>query len=422
MAKKVKKPKNQKQVQAQLQNDFLKRLANASKIMCGEDLIKMMPSSEYRKLVMVHGRPIEVIAGENQTIPRNILKAIQGLAIAQLKHEKITIEETQKSISIYDYNIAGLTFISYNFCFKNVDYKGASRVKELIENSHFSTTLNFDTLYDAIFDQVLPNLIFYVNSFWGRYYTFSITSSLCKNHLGIHYQLEVKQHPIEKKKFAIGGHVRPAFRIGWTYKNEDFEWTDLSAKQLRLKNLPGDTPIQVYIQTHAISRLFERIDCFYPQLLIFSIYSSIRIFRCIFHHGDYLIECRILATKVGYFSASMKNGQLVIRTFLFLTFSGTPEGKRLETAMGLEKLDSEYLKMDKISSFMSEKLAKDETLRSIFENANCRCFIELYDKLKDLTTLRFEHTPLEKLASYIHQDSTSLPTTEAYLCVDEWQA
>ena len=46
-------------------------------------------------------------------------------------------------------------------------------------------------------------------------------------------------------------------------------------------------------------------------------------------------------------------GKIVIRTFLFVTNNGTPEGKKLAQITGLQKLDKKYLALDKLSTFMT---------------------------------------------------------------------
>jgi hypothetical protein len=99
----------------------------------------------------------------------------------------------------------------------------------------------------------------------------------------------------------------------------------------------------------------------------------------------------------------MIEGNLVVRTFLFLTFNGTPEGKRLEDFIGLKALDTKYLKMDKLSSFMTDKLKENEELRSIFERADCLHLVELYDKLDQFSDVHPDHSPVEILSRYLEK-------------------
>jgi hypothetical protein len=174
--------------------------------------------------------------------------------------------------------------------------------------------------------------------------------------------------------------------------------------QLGIKSLPEHQQIPVYIQSHAIQRIFERIDCIHINVIIPSIYLSLRECVSIIDRGKFIIEFKILDVKVGYLSAVMTEGKLVIRTFLFLTFNGMPEGKRLEDYIGLKMLDTQYLKMDKLSSFMTGKLRENEELRSIFEKADCLHLVELYDKLDEFSAIHPDHSPIEMLARYLERD------------------
>ena len=202
----------------------------------------------------------------------------------------------------------------------------------------------------------------------------------------------------------MSDNVRPAFRIGWTFKDNAFEWLYLLPSELGIKSLPEDQQIPVYIQSHAIQRIFERLDCIHRYVLIPSIYLSLRKGACIKERGKFIIEFVILNVKVGYLSAVMTDGKLVIRTFLFLTFNGTPEGKRLEDFIGLKALDTKYLKMDKLSSFMTGKLKENDELRSIFEKADCLHLVELYDKLDQFSAVHPDHSPVEMLTRYLETD------------------
>ena len=262
----------------------------------------------------------------------------------------------------------------------------------------------FEQIYYKLQDDVFFFLINLLNAFWARFYSFSFDMAHSKDKTGIQFVIKVKHYPLEKKKISIDGNIRPVFRIGWTFTSDQFEWLYILPTELGITSLPEDLHIPVYIQDHAIRRIYERIDCILSNALISSIYSSLR--NCIaFRDRDkFIIEYRILNVKVGYLSAVLIDGKLVVRTFLFLTFSGTPEGKRLEEFIGLKALDTKYLKMDKLSSFMTGKLKENDELRSIFERADCLHLVELYDKLDQFSAIHPDHSPIEMLARYLETE------------------
>ena len=64
--------------------------------------------------------------------------------------------------------------------------------------------------------------------------------------------------------------------------------------------------------------------------------------------GCAFIEYRYENVKLGYLIVSLIEGIAVIRTFLFLTNSNTPEGRNLHENTGLEAIEKRYLSLDKL--------------------------------------------------------------------------
>ena len=407
---KTKKNRNQagqqKQNTAKQSNEFLTKLRNSFKSIVGEDVFRFIPSNDYKLLIYGRARPIIAVSEEGQSIPPKIIEAIQLLINFYIKKEMMPAETSQKPVSIIDFYTTGLTLSAYCAYLENNDikYKNVDQVKTLISNSNLELNKQFDILYDKLVLQLFPFLIQTTNSFWEGYFSYRFNISNSDDIVGLQYQVVVKQHALEKRKFLLSDNVRPAFRIGWTFKANAFEWLYLLPSDLGIKSLPEDQQIPVYIQSHAIQRIFERLDCIHRYVLISSIYLSIGKCVCIKDRGKFIIEFVILDVKVGYLSAVMSEGKLVIRTFLFLTFNGTPEGKRLEEFIGLKALDTKYLKMDKLSSFMTGKLKENEALRSIFEKADCLHLVELYDKLDKFSEVHPDHSPIEMLTRYLETE------------------
>lgn len=409
MSKTKKKPNqkgHQKQVNAQQNNEFLNKLRNSFKAIVGEDVFKFIPSNDYKLLIYGRARPILAVSEEGQSIPPKIIEAIQLLINFYIKKEIMPAETSQKPVSIIDFYTTGLTLSAYCIYLESIDvkYKNADQVIAMISNSNLGLNKQFDILFDKLVLQLFPFLIQTTNCFWEGYYSYRFDVSNSDDIIGLQYQVVVKQHKHEKREFRLSDNVRPAFRIGWTFKDNAFEWISLMPSELGIKSLPEDQQIPVYIQSHAIQRIFERLDCIHGFVLISSIYLSLIKCVCIKDRGKFIIEFVILDVKVGYLSAVMTEGKLVIRTFLFLTFNGTPEGKRLEEFIGLKALDTKYLKMDKLSSFMTGKLKENDELRSIFERADCLHLVELYDKLDKFSEVHPDHSPIEMLTRYLETE------------------
>jgi hypothetical protein len=150
-----------------------------------------------------------------------------------------------------------------------------------------------------------------------------------------------------------------------------------------LLNLPAGKALDVYIQSHALDRLAERIDGVNPGFLQLCANLSLRNAKvCKNKKGHWLFEFHLLGKRVGYFKGDVIDGKIILRTFLFLTNNGTPEGERLHEHTGIMKEDKMYLTIDKFSSFMHSDIKTNERVKAIFIKAGCQSLFEI-DKTVD---------------------------------------
>jgi hypothetical protein len=88
-------------------------------------------------------------------------------------------------------------------------------------------------------------------------------------------------------------------------------------------------------------------------------------------HRDWLVEFRICGDALGYFAVSLAHSKLVIRTFLFRTMDGTPEGKLLRQNLRLARSDKEYLGLDQLETFALSDIQNDPKLVALLEQCGC---------------------------------------------------
>jgi hypothetical protein len=110
--------------------------------------------------------------------------------------------------------------------------------------------------------------------------------------------------------------------------------------------------------------------------------------------------------KVGYLVADLKDDKLIIRTFLFLTQNGTPEGNKLVELYGLGKLDKSFLAMDKLSTFLTTDMCSDSNLSEIFQQAGCQYLLDIYDnkKIKDMSYDHIKEFNVNEIIKYLGLD------------------
>lgn len=152
----------------------------------------------------------------------------------------------------------------------------------------------------------------------------------------------------------------------------------------------ADDALPVYIQRHALQRLDERLGLQANNVhshLFFSLFEQ--PVNYVLGSNCTLIEFNMYEYKVGYLLTTLHDDKLVIRSFLFLTNDGTPEGRKLRQLTRLEKYDKKYLGIDKLSTFTAYKIHEDEELSALFHEAGCGSLLDA----RNLQAIAAEYTP-----------------------------
>jgi hypothetical protein len=178
-------------------------------------------------------------------------------------------------------------------------------------------------------------------------------------------------------------------------------------------NLPGGLPgrqVPVYVQSHALRRLHERVTIPYadPWLepwLATSLAEPVIVERS----GDgWLVEYRIQNYRLGYLVVTSAQEHdtrercVAVRTFKLLTMSGTPEARLLERRLRLSRLDIDWLRLHKLESFTHTDLRTDPVLRQLLEECGFGHLFELAEKqdfAPEQTTLAAEVRKYLRLAA-----------------------
>jgi hypothetical protein len=198
--------------------------------------------------------------------------------------------------------------------------------------------------------------------------------------------------------------------MGYTFPNSGIDWVAIKPSVLKITNPFADIHLDVYIQTHALNRLSERIDCFPTGSIHFNMFISLKD-PMVFYDNNHntLIEFRYFGMKAGYLRVDIIEGKIIIRTFLFVTNNGTPEGQKLEKITGLQKLDKKYLAIDKLSTFMTSDIGNNEKVRKIFISTGCQSLLDLYEKSKQVSTSSSDHFDADLMLKYIEHDKEHYP-------------
>jgi len=209
----------------------------------------------------------------------------------------------------------------------------------------------------------------------------------------------------ERRLFKIDGHNREAYRVAWFHLSQPTEkltYYDITPAELCIKHPHPTRQLKVFIQKHAIERMKERLDSANKSTILQCAYTSLKEPITIeTKQNKLLVEVRFAHVKVGYFVATIEEDALLIRTFLFITSNGTPEGDLLKNLTGLQMLDKKYLAIDRLSSFVAKEVVENVEIRTIFEKAGCSYLFD--DEIQNYAPIEFQnkHTPAVKLPAYI---------------------
>lgn len=205
----------------------------------------------------------------------------------------------------------------------------------------------------------------------------------------------------KKVKVETTKGMRSAIRLGWP--SPEFNWEDVNVKAslLGFKTTGLDIPLEIYISTHALDRLQERINItpgiMHQILLLTFLQPKIsRRWMGDVSHVDFLVA----GLKAGYLVVKLHGSKLMIHTFLFLTNNDTFEGEKLGRLLSIVKEDKKYLEIDSLPAFNSYHIDKNEKLSKLFKDAGCESLLKM-GHLKEFTINQVADKDAESILQYL---------------------
>ena|GEM_PF-5563487 len=378
MAQKKKKRKKksgiqpQKVKQAQHKNQFLKKLYHVLSLLGCGDLYHQISREEKESFYLLHFRSIRVEAHKNQNISHRLVKFFNWFVNHYIKREinKIELYQDGPKISFYDYLNILYTFYVYD---------------ELIESERFDTIkevrrrlreiLDFKEILgqaNKILDTVLIFGALYRSNIMSAFYWFNLDVRLLDDEDQSFIRLNLHREPVEVRSIKFNGIYRKVYKLAFPLGNAIKKLT-IDARTMKMHPENPDKVWDLYIQGHALQRLYERLDHEDSYEVQMDLLFSLRKPRVhIMDHKKRMIEYRIMDDKkVGYLVSEVVDDIVVIRTFLLLTNSHTPEGEKLKEILNTTKTDMKYWAIDRMSTFIASDINKNEALKSKFIEAGC---------------------------------------------------
>ena len=382
--RKKKKTKQNKQEARHQRNEFYKKLKQTMTLLGDASAMDLLDKRDLATLHYCRLRPYKIINpnnGQPKINNRNLQILNKGLSI--LLHKSfIWVGEQQIQLSLYDFFVYAETLYfqyrnipenhpeiaaKFQDCFPvfNEDYRKirVDATESINKRLEFLSWLYSDFTSSIL--RFIPVEIVKSSSVLD-------TSSFYNNYI-------VEQKKAETELLEIDGKRRTIYRICLS-TDQNFIPLTITPDKLGIEGLMQKFPLKVFIQMHALHRIRERLGNQFLHLSYVYIVHAIKEKSIkAENNNSFLFPVTHNTIKLGYLKGDIIGDKLVIRTFLFLTNNGTPEGKKLQNMAGLQKTDKKFLGIDKLNTFINSDIKENEKLKTLFCQAGCGDLF-LFDK------------------------------------------
>ena len=183
------------------------------------------------------------------------------------------------------------------------------------------------------------------------------------------------------REIRLDGKPRRMYRVAKSFIN--VQWVSWKGEHLRLKGAAAEQEYPVYVQSHAMVQLYDRLDDpaarpFVDYWLAKSLAEPVIVDR---RGRELLVEFRLNHQRVGYLIVTPVHAQqaMAVRTFLFLTMEQTPEAQRIAKKLKLGREDLDWLRLQTLSGFTRTDVGDDPALRAKLDACGCGHLFELRD-------------------------------------------
>jgi hypothetical protein len=194
------------------------------------------------------------------------------------------------------------------------------------------------------------------------------------------FQLSIQSSEPRTVRVEIDGELRRAYQCAIPSGLEGIEWLECDGAAF---GLDKSRRYPVYLQAHALTKLRERLAVSFNTEVILHLGLSWSLDELTVlgpQNDSYLIAFHVRGIRLGYLVAKVVEDKVIIRTFLFLTMEGTPEGRLLWRNLQLTRRDIEYTRLDRLETFLAPDILADKELVGLLEECGCGSLLELARK------------------------------------------
>lgn len=398
------KPNGEKKAISQ----FKEFLCEAMKLVGYEEYFPLIKESEFKFMNISMLKPTRPTRFPDHQIPSKKLQEINNLIHIGLRFKFFDIEDIR--ISVMEYN--SLYALS-RFLEQQVD--GIERLASL--RSKFCARFQSETLMGLLnegYNTIFIQMIFSLSNPQQKYYTYKNSLETVRvNPFYVRVNSSILVHHAQSHMLMIHGAYRPVFRLGRPDSDCGLQWLSVPASLVGDHYKGKQKELGLYIQSHALNRLRERLDIIDEHSLNYYLMLrtyDIKAFEC---YKGYLLLPLItfFEAKVGYLAANVIGDKLVFRTFLFVTHNCTPEGDKLKEVSGLQKSDIKYWQIDRLSTIVSANVETNPSLHNLLKEAGIDNLLDL-KKIVDKSE-NMQDRLAGELMAYIEKGKKELEVAES---------
>lgn len=376
--KKTQPVKNPTQIEAEKREAFFRKVKEIFKALDCPEAYVLLTEEEKNNIYIGRYHSVRLEAASDCKPQHGLMKTARQLLDLNFKEETAPLGPKNTEISYYDLVTVGTTLVHNISMLGLKNNPTAPLLKAKLEPLHEILYGEDNLLTFKMFSAPL-SIGHFLSKVDDHYYWCSYSPGITETATPpIHETFNLHSQPAVVDHFEWKGSSRPAYKVGYSTVGQGIKWLSVTAGELGIESENKDKKYNVYIQKHAINRLYERLDPISISIdscLFFSFQPVISIPR---PHGGLLLEFHLeYQKKAGYLLADIVGDKLVIRTFLFLTNNSTPEGMKLNEMLGIEKADKEYLGIDKLNTFLNSDIRINEKVKQLFVDAGCSPLFEM---------------------------------------------
>ena len=365
MAKKKKKKVNPKQQQAEHRKAYLRKINGLAAQLGVDNFTASLTTTQLYNLFELRVRGITLLS-ESPDISPTVMREIRQFQGKMFRELKIELSKDGLALPVHEMLTCVMSLYYYLQLEEDTDH-GTALQKQFVDLLHWIDE------EQEMFHR-LDDVLWFTTTQWceltNRLYWLSHKFSVDGYHVSNELRLDAVRP--EQRRVRLHGHTRTVYRVGWGIPSYGPDWISVKAALFDDPAAQGRDELPVYVQSHTLHRLEERLDCTARNQQQYHLYCSLSEPTVVKGPtGKWLIKYVLKELHLGYLVADIVDGILVVRTFLFITMDSTPEGHALQEGLGLAAVDKKYLIIDRLSTFMISDIGEHPDIKEHFLRAGC---------------------------------------------------